>query len=377
MINAELLFSILALSIWLITALLPWQPWRVREVLEADSDYENFDLHDVTVVIPARDEAEVISGTLNALKKQGKGLNIIVVDDDSSDATASIVENAGLPGLKVILSKTLPSGWTGKLWAQEQGLAEVKTPRVLLLDADIELVPGMLKALKLKMTTENLQFVSLMAVLRFQSFWEKLLMPAFIYFFKMIYPFALANNPSSNMAAAAGGCILVEMQALKKIGGMKAIKDAVIDDCTLAKNIKKQGYRTWIGQTHGVLSQRPYVTLNEIWQMVARTAYTQLHYSLLLLLGCTFIMVLMYWWPVIALATQAGQWMVMMNLVSCLLMMILYWPTLNFYGLSIFWVLAMPIVAAFFLMMTWTSAFRYWRGERSRWKGRSYQKLSE
>ncbi len=377
MMNADFLFSILALSIWLVTALLPWQPWRVREVLEAESDYEDFDLHDVTVVIPARDEAEVISGTLNALKFQGKGLKVIVVDDDSSDNTASIAKNSGLPGLRVIRSKSLPPGWTGKLWAQEQGLAEVNTPLVLLLDADIELVPGMLKALKLKLSTENLQFVSLMAVLRFQSFWEKLLMPSFIYFFKMIYPFALANNPSSTMAAAAGGCILLERQALTKIGGMKAIREAVIDDCTLAKTIKKQGYRTWIGLTHGVLSQRPYVTLNEIWQMVARTAYTQLHYSFLLLLGCTFIMVLMYWWPVIALVTQSDQWIVIMDFLSCLLMTGLYWPILNFYGLSIFWVLAMPVVAAFFLIMTWTSAVRYWKGERTRWKGRSYQKLSE
>lgn len=363
--------SALALLMWGITLFLPWQPWRTREVLEAQSPDNDFDLQDVTVIIPARDEAEVIANTLAALKQQGRGLNVVVVDDDSSDGTADIAKASALPGLTVVETKSLPSGWTGKLWAQQQGLEHVKTPLTLLLDADIALRPGMLKALKQKYRNDNVQFVSLMAVLRFDSFWEKLLMPAFVYFFKMVYPFALANKPKSNMAAAAGGCILVETEALKKIGGMAAIKDAVIDDCTLAKTIKKSGYNIWVGLTHGVISQRPYVTLSEIWQMVARTAYTQLYYSVALLLACTFIMALMYWWPLLSVFIFPGV-ATLLNMLAFAIMVVLFLPTLRFYVFNPLWALLMPVVAGLYLMMTWTSAIRYWRGERTRWKGRSY-----
>ena len=364
--------SVLAGLVWLITLLLPWQPWRNREVLEAETDFSDVDLHDVTVLIPARDEAEVIAGTLQSLKQQGRGLQVVLVDDDSSDETVNIARASGLENLTIIESKSLPPGWTGKLWAQEQGLKAVNTPLLLLLDADIALKPGMLKALKQKQQKEGLQFVSLMAVLRFQSFWEKLLMPAFIYFFKMIYPFALANSPKSRMAAAAGGCIFLETAVLKDIGGMAVIKDAVIDDCTLAKTIKSKGYKIWIGLTHGVISQRPYVGLSEIWQMVARTAYTQLYYSRLLLMLCTLIMLLMYWWPLMAVFWIETPGELFINGLSLSIMITLYLPTLFFYRLNPLWALTMPIVAALYLMMTWTSAIRYWRGERSRWKGRRY-----
>ncbi|WP_305907383.1 glycosyltransferase [Methylomarinum sp. Ch1-1] len=370
---AELFFdlSALALLIWGITLLLPWQPWRSREVLEAVDADANYALEDVTVVIPARDEAEVIADTLAALSKQGRGFKVIVVDDDSSDGTAEIVRSSGLPDLQVVESKTLPTGWSGKLWAQEQALQLVKTPLTLLLDADIALRPGMLKSLKQKYLAGNVQFISLMAVLRFDSFWERLLMPPFIYFFKMIYPFSLANDPNSKMAAAAGGCILVETAALTEIGGMAAIKDALIDDCTLAKTIKRSGYNIWVGLTHGVVSQRPYGTLSEIWDMVARTAYTQLYYSVSLLLACTFIMLLMYWWPLLALFSLPGV-ATLLNLLSLSMMMALFLPTLRFYGFNPLWAILMPVVAGLYLMMVWTSAIRYWRGERSRWKGRSY-----
>ncbi len=372
MTETVFLISALALLIWGGTLLLPWQPWQTKEVLEADAVDADYDLHDVTVVIPARDEAEVIVSTLEALKNQGQGLNVIVVDDDSRDGTADLAKASGLQRLTVIESEILPKGWTGKLWAQEQGLKHVKTALTLLLDADIALKPGMIKSLKQKRHAENIQFVSLMAVLRFESFWEKLLMPSFIYFFKMIYPFALANKKSSKMAAAAGGCILVETAALNRIGGMTAIKGAVIDDCSLAKTIKQAGYQTWVGLTHGVISQRSYVTLSEIWQMVARTAYTQLYYSLFLLLACTAIMLLMYWWPIVAVFYYPGA-ATLLNLLSFLIMMALFLPTLRFYSFNPLWALLMPLIAGLYLMMTWTSAIRYWSGEKSRWKGRSYQ----
>jgi hopene-associated glycosyltransferase HpnB len=244
----------------------------------------------------------------------------------------------------------------------------------LLLDADIELQPGILTSLKKKHEIEEIQFISLMAVLRFASVWELLLMPAFIYFFKMLYPFALSNKPGHKMAAAAGGCILVETDVIKAIGGMESIKDSVIDDCTLAKRVKSTGYKTWVGLTHNVISQRSYTTLTEIWDMVARTAYSQLHYSMGLLWACTSIMLLMYWLPLYGLFNS--QWLVQIfSISSYIIMVFAYLPTLRFYSLSPFLSLLMPMIAGLFLLMTWTSAIRFWKGERSRWKGRIYQNI--
>lgn len=370
--NLVFALTLLAAAGWLIIALLPWQPWRVREVLQANESAQNItDISDVTVVIPARNEAEVIAETLEALKAQGNEFKVVLVDDDSDDDTAAIAHQAGLERLAIVESKALPKGWTGKLWAQEQGLQLVDTAYTLLLDADIKLEPGMIQSLKTKLLVEKLQFISLMAVLRFDSFWEKLLMPAFVYFFKMIYPFALSNDPKAPIAAAAGGCIFMETRALREIGGMSAIKHAVIDDCALANRIKSAGFKTWTGLTHGVISQRPYRTLSSIWNMVSRTAYTQLNYSLWLLAACTVILVAMYWVPV------AGLWyeksILAASCASLLMMWALYIPTLKFYALSPLWGLLLPVIAGMFLLMTWTSAVRYWQGERSRWKGRVYE----
>ena len=371
----DLYLSAVAALFWLVAIFLPWQPWRTKEVLEVGStDVEDCDLSDITVVIPARNEAEVITTTLGALKAQGKGLQVIVVDDESTDGTAEVARLTGLQGLQVISSGELPGGWSGKLWAQQQGVQKVDTVFTLLLDADLELLPGTIKSLKDKLQSGPFQFVSLMAKLRFVTFWEKLLMPAFIHFFKMIYPFALSNSPNSKVAAAAGGCILVQTDALQKIGGMFSIKDAVIDDCSLAKAIKAAGYQTWIGLTHAVISQRPYISLSEIWKMVARTAYTQLHYSISLLLACTTLMLLMYLLPLFGLFFFQGQAMWQCG-IAFLVMISIYIPTLRYYSLSPFWAIAMPVIAGFFLLMTWDSAFRYWKGERSRWKGRVYQRV--
>ena len=371
---SELISGVAAL-LWLVTALLPWQSWRCRETLDVDNNInvEAFDLSDISVIIPARNEAEVIAATLAGLKQQGQGLRVILVDDESDDGTAKVAEKVGLPGLQIISSTALPAAWTGKLWAQEQGLQAVTTPLTLLLDADICLQPGILAQLKIKHDTEGLHFVSLMAMLQVTSVWEKLLMPAFIYFFKMLYPFALANHPQRHVAAAAGGCILVDTEALHAIGGMAAIKNAVIDDCTLAKRVKQAGYKTWVGLTHAVISRRAYTSLAEIWDMVARTAYSQLFYSKFLLLVCTGMMLLMYCLPWVGLICFVGNaWL--FSLFAYSVMSALYLPTLNFYALNKMWALFMPVIAGLYLLMTWTSAVRYWRGERSRWKGRIYQK---
>jgi hopene-associated glycosyltransferase HpnB len=375
MVDAGFYLSAVAAVVWLIVLLLPWRPWSVKEVLEADSTgYEQADLSDITVVIPARNEEDFIGRTLAALEHQGQGLNVIVVDDESTDGTLAIIHQSHLHALKIIQSGSLPAGWTGKLWAQEQGLKQVQTPYTLLLDADIELRPGMIKSLKDKQSAESVSFVSLMAVLRFDSFWEKLLMPAFVFFFKMIYPFALANRPDSKFAAAAGGCIFVETDVLRQIGGMASIKDALIDDCTLAKTVKSAGYKIWMGLTHGVLSQRPYGALSDIWEMVARTAYTQLYYSIALLLICTASMLIMYCLPLFGLFYFQGE-AALFCFLAILLLVLIYSPVLRFYAFNPAWGFALPLIASLYLLMTWTSAIRYWKGERSRWKGRVYQKI--
>ncbi len=374
MFDVETGLAIFSALLWLMTLLLPWQPWRTREVLEVNATDSSLDLSSITVVIPARNEADVIATTLAALTRQGNGLKIIVVDDDSDDATVKVVIRSGIKGLELIQSDPLPRDWTGKLWAQEQGLKKVNTPYVLLLDADIELVPGTIQAALKKLKQDNLQFVSLMAKLQFSTFWEKLLMPAFIYFFKMIYPFHLSNQSGNRVAAAAGGFILVETKILKQIGGMSVIRDAIIDDCSLAKKIKSSGYKVWTGLTHAVISQRPYSNLKDIWQMVARTAFTQLHYSVGLLMVCTLVLILVYWVPIVGLVFWQGMafWLSVFSLAA---MVLAYLPTLKFYNLHLGWALLMPVTAAFYLLMTWSSAIRYWKGERSRWKGRVYQNV--
>jgi hopene-associated glycosyltransferase HpnB len=363
---------LLALLIAASVVLLPWRPWSTRESLEAAHDAHATDLSDITVLIPARNEAAVIAGTLAGLAAQGGGLKVLVIDDESGDGTANVVNASGLPGVEVIAGQPLAPGWSGKLWALEQGRLQVRTPLTLLLDADIVLKPGALSALRRKLKEDRLDLVSLMAHLGMQSLHEKLLLPAFVYFFKLIYPFALAKDPRRRTAAAAGGCILLRTEALGTIGGFNAVSDALIDDCSLAAAIKSAGGRTWVGLTHSAVSRRRY-TSAEIWNMVARTAYTQLRYSPALLAACTLLMTVYYLVPP---AAMLGQFAGLTALATgtYLLAVLPYVPTLRYYRLSPLWAVLLPIVAAWYLAMTWSSALRYYRGERSRWKGRTYQR---
>ncbi|HET7370674.1 MAG TPA: glycosyltransferase [Gammaproteobacteria bacterium] len=353
-------------AIWWGILLAPWRPWSTRERLNV-GDAPTTDLSDLTVLIPARDEADVLPRTLAALARQGDP-RVIVIDDQSSDTTASVATAAGAQALA---GANLPDGWTGKLWALEQGRREVKTRWLLLLDADIELQPGALAALRKQASQDDRQFVSVMARLRMESVWERLLMPAFIYFFKLLYPFALANSARRWIAAAAGGCVLVEARVLEELGGFGAIRGAVIDDCALARAVKSRGYRTWIGLSKAVISRREYPSLGSIGEMVARTAFTQLRYSSALLVLCTLALVLACWMPVAGLFWPASRWLAAAAWAG---MAASYVPTLRFYGRSPFWALAMPLIGTLYLAMTWQSAWRYWRGIRSRWKNREYSR---
>jgi hopene-associated glycosyltransferase HpnB len=361
---------ILAACLWLIILLLPWRPWQNREVLEANAACDP-DLSDVTALIPARNEAAVIRTTLASLQIQGTGLKIIVVDDRSSDDTATAVLDTAAADVQLIQGRPLPSGWTGKLWALEQGFDFVQTPFTLLIDADIKLQPTLLPALLEKLKSDNRQMVSLMAEPRMISFWEGLLMPAFVYFFKMLYPFHLSNAGYRWFAAAAGGCVLVESGAIRQIGRFYPLRHELIDDCALARRLQAYGLRTWIGLTRSVLSQRSASSLKLIWQMVARTAFYQLQYSLPLLLLTTALMLVLFWLPVLALfgSDITGQ---MIAAGSLLMMMVAYLPTLEFYGRSRLWSLTLPLIAALYLAMTWSSALRHWTGAGANWKARSY-----
>ncbi len=381
------LLALPGLVIWGIILCLPWRPWSTREYLDADSidpDSDNAgainiqqqDLSEISVLIPARNEAEVISETLAALKSQSDSIKIILTDDQSDDETAKLAQQAGLKNLKVITGQALPEGWSGKLWALEQGRKHADTEFILLLDADITLAPGTISRLLQKSRSDDLDLVSLMAFLRMQSPWEIFLIPAFIYFFKLLYPFSLSNLPadkplSKYVAAAAGGCILIRRNILDGIGGFNSLKDSLIDDCSLAKKVKSHGGKIWIGLTHSALSHRRYDTLKTIWEMVARTAYTQLHYSLLLLTVCTLIMITVFILPLISLFIP-DLTLNIIAVTTLFIMSVTYLPTLKFYNRHPVWALALPFIGTLYLLMTWTSALRHVSGSGSSWKQRQY-----
>ena len=359
--------------IWVGIMLLPWRPWDTCEFLDSSLASPEADLSDITALIPARNEAEVVGMSLPSLQPQGFDLAIVLVDDRSTDGTAAVAQAIGGKDLRILSGEPLPVGWNGKLWALEQGFRHVNTPLTLLIDADIELRPGIVSVLRQKLKENSLHFISLMPQMRMVSFWERLLMPAFVYFFKMLYPFRLSNSGSLDVAAAAGGCILLETRLIKEMDGFKAIRNELIDDCALAKRVKSHGCRTWIGLTHSVHSLRSYKNLVGIWNIVARSAFCQLHYSAMLLAGTTVLMLAVFWLPVVGLLSPA----VSAKIISAggLAAMILsYLPTLRFYRQSRGWALALPLIATLYLAMTWSSAIRYWTGAGSPWKGRFYKR---
>ncbi len=373
----DLLFSVglgcavIGAICWWSILLLPWRPASVRENIEpAVAIRSGRQLNDITVLIPARNEAQFIQHTIDTVKIQGDGIEIIVIDDQSTDETAQLARKKGAK----VISGTAPlPGWSGKLWALEQGLRKVKTPYTLLLDADIALSPGTIATIRDKLETEQRALVSLMAAPSLDNVIERFLMPAFIFFFKLLYPFGLANKPTSRLAAAAGGCILVKTQALHSVGAFKSLHNAMIDDCTLATHIKNAGNKIWVGLSHAAQSHRGYLSLYSIWEMVARTAYTQLNYSLMLLILCTVIMLSMSWVAPFIFLLLPNQNTYMISALTWVAMFFAYSPTLIYYQRSLFWVLSLPFIGTLYLAMTWTSAIRYWRGERARWKGRQYE----
>lgn len=362
-----LILAALALILWLGLLLAPWQPWRCRERLEPEPQFAA-PRPDCTVLIPARNEAALVTETLTALAATIPEVTVVLVDDQSEDATAEAARALGLQNLTVVMGTAPPVGWSGKLWALQQGLAHITTSRVLLLDADINLAPGMFAALQRK-ALEGYALVSVLAEPCWSGFAARLLLPAFVYFFKLLYPFALANRTGSRIAAAAGGVILIDRELLITVGGFSAWRDAIIDDCVLAAQVKRAGHRCYLGLTHGAQSRRQQ-SLMGIIAMIARSAYVQLRESPWLLFAASVIMALVFWVPPATLAfAGASRWL---GLAALLALALSYLPTLLYYRRNPLAAACLPLTASVFLAATWYSALRAWTGTRSVWKQRRY-----
>jgi hopene-associated glycosyltransferase HpnB len=392
-------FILLALGLsslsWIYLLVFRGQFWRCDRQLDASSPKTLSQWPSVCAIMPARNEASMLPQSLKGLLTQDYPgeFRVLLVDDQSTDGTAEIAWTVAQAcdretSLIVKTTKPLPIGWSGKLWAVHQGLqAVLQDPAnalpdyFLLTDADILHGPENLKQLVVKAERDRLDLVSLMVLLRTQSFWEKLLIPAFVFFFQKLYPFPWVNQPDRSTAAAAGGCSLVRRDRLMEVGGIEAIRKALIDDCALGAVIKgdpKEGRagRIWLGLTTTTISLRPYSSLESIWTMVARTAFTQLNYSFLLLLGSLLGMLLVYAMAPIGLllGVLTGQWLVAgVSTIPWGLMAIAYWPTIRLYRLSPLWTLALPFIGILYTLMTVDSALRHVQGRGGSWKGRVYK----
>jgi len=340
----------------------------------------------VMAIVPARDEAAVVGETVGSLLRQTYSgrFTITIVDDQSTDGTADVARCAAAAAgaadrLTVLRGSDLPPGWTGKLWAMRQGIAQaegqLEPPEfILFTDADIAYAPGVLERLVRGALTRGTVLTSLMVKLRCDSSAEGLLIPAFIFFFRKLYPFAWVNDPTRSTAAAAGGCMLVRRQALKAAGGLDAIRGALIDDWALGALLKRQG-PIWLWLTADARSLRAYPAMGDIRRMVARSAYAELRYSPARLAGAVLGMALTYLAPPLltvlsegsAQALGAAAWLVMMGA---------YLPTLRFYGLSPLWALALPAIAAIYMVFTIDSAVQHWQGRGGAWKGRLQRGVS-
>jgi len=366
------MIALLSLLIWLYLVLAHGKFWSSGPELPPASPAE---FPEIDVIVPARDEAETIGPVIASLVAQDYPgpFRITLVDDNSTDGTAAAAGTA--PNLRVLRGQPKPPGWSGKLWAVSQGVAASTAPVLLFTDADIVHDRRHLSSLVAGLLQQRAQMVSEMVRLNCTSLAERALVPAFVYFFQMLYPFARVNNPRSKVAAAAGGTVLVRRESLERIGGIEAIKDALIDDVTLAKAVKKVGGGArapiYLGHSGLAASIRPYPHFTDIWQMVSRTAFTQLRYSfgvlLLTLLGLTLVWLV----PVWAILFGTG-WTFACGLAACLLAALSYVPTLRRYGRNPLWSLTLPLIALFYMAATVGSALRHWFGGGSRWKSRSY-----
>lgn len=384
-LNFIISIACLSCTVWVYLLVFRHQFWLSSQVLKNDKSLPDDEWPDVVVVIPARNEAETIEAVVKSHLEndyQGK-LDLIVVDDQSSDGTGNLIRALGCNRAHVIAGKDLPDGWSGKLWAVNNGLDAVNkiapnATYVLLTDADIEHAQGSLSKLISKAIREEHAMVSIMAMLDARGFWGGLLMPTFIFFFQKLYPFPAINDPSSKVGGAAGGCMLIERSVLHEIGGVETIKGDLIDDCALGLALKDPNgakRSIWLGFDDGIVSLRDNRELHTIWKMVTRTAFTQLRFSSVLLIGAVIGMALTYlvaplvW---ITLPLHGSTLAVFLSGLAYFGMMLAYMPTLNRYKKSWLWALILPLSAVVYTVMTIASAFNHWRGRGGAWKGRTY-----
>ena len=356
----------------------------------------------VTAIVPARDEASALPDSLPTLLRQDYPgpLALVLVDDESSDGTAQVAADlaraagwavtdehggGGARVLRILAGRPLPAGWAGKVWAMDQGAAAAgEADYLLFTDADIAYAPGAVSGLVAAAVAGGRGLVSQMALLRAETGWERAIVPAFVYFFAQLYPFRRVNRPGGRTAAAAGGCMLVRREVLAAAGGLAQISGARIDDVALGRLLKRRaGAATWLGLTTSVTSTRPYDRLGDLWDMVARSAYTQLRYSPALLAGTLAGLLWLYVLPpaaavagLVSLALGGGSaagWLAGAGFAGWALMAASYVPMLRLYGLSPARGLSLPLIALMYAGMTADSGRRHHAGRGGEWKGRTIQ----
>jgi hopene-associated glycosyltransferase HpnB len=379
------LLAWLSLLIWLVLLLGRGRFWRMDIELPARDAAPADGWPEVTAVVPARDEAGILPATLPTLLAQEYpgAFSVVLVDDASTDGTGEVAarlaveaERAGheVP-LRVLRGSGPPPGWAGKVAAMDRGLGELDPGAryVLFTDSDIGHPPDSVRRLVAHAEAERLDLVSLMARLSTDSPAERMIVPAFVFSFFQLYPPAWVGRPGARTAAAAGGCMLVRRETLERVGSLAGIADARIDDVALGTLLKRGGGRTWLGVTRTVRSLRPYPRLADLWDMIARSAYTQLRYSPWLLLGTLIGLVLTYAVPpVLGVAgLAAGSWLVAVpSLAAWAVMSAMYVPVLRLYGLRTWRAPVLPAVMALYGAMTADSARRHRQGRGGSWKGR-------
>jgi hopene-associated glycosyltransferase HpnB len=382
-VTASVLLAVLTLAIWLYLIVGRGGFWRGLERDDSDQPAVQPERWpSVVAVVPARDEVDVAPRSIASLLAQDYPANfsIILVDDNSQDGTAAAVRRAVQQApeasgrLTILAGAPVAPGWTGKLWAVNQGVAHAQAlaepPTYLLLtDADIVHAPGALRALVARALAGSLVLTSRMAKLRCASLCERALIPAFVFFFQLLYPFAWVNRRDRKTAAAAGGCMLVERASLTAAGGIAAIGHHVIDDCALAAKLKAQG-PIWLGLTDRVVSIRPYAACQDIRRMVARSAYAELKHSPLLLLGTVLGLALAF--LVAPLTAMLGTGIARLAALAAWgLMALAFWPTLRFYRRSPLWAVLLPAIALVYMGFTLDSAYQHMCGRGGMWKGRA------
>jgi hopene-associated glycosyltransferase HpnB len=380
--------SVLSLGLWCYLLLARGMFWRCDErddtLLPMSPTMTGGDAPrswpSVIAIVPARDEAGTIARCVGSLLRQDYpgSFSLVLVDDQSSDDSAAIAAAAAQAfhsesRLEIMAGTNVPPGWTGKLWAMRQGLATFDssaTPPefVLFTDADIAYEPQALRRLVEIAGVRESVLTSLMAKLRCESPAEHMLVPAFIFFFQKLYPFAWVNDPARATAAAAGGCMLARCDALRSAGGLEAVRGALIDDCALGALMKKCG-PIWLGLTNNVHSLRAYPAFADMRRMVTRSAFAELRYSTLRLIGTVAGMALIYLVPPSAALLSRGAAQAA-GVIAWAMMVLAFAPTLRFYGRSVPLGLALPVIAAVYTVFTIESAWQYWRGQGGHWKGR-------